>query len=73
MRSTLPARRSVRHSAQCATGSRLGAQFLIHANSKTSFEYQIQPQQIVYSPGTNIPLTNAFRMNSAVAGLEFVY
>jgi len=51
----------------------LGAQFLIHANSKTSFEYQIQPQQIVYSPGTNIPLTNAFRMNSAVAGLEFVY
>jgi hypothetical protein len=50
-----------------------GVQFLIHANIKTSFEYQIRPQQIVYSPGTNTPLTNAFRTNSAVAGLEFVY
>jgi hypothetical protein len=49
------------------------AQFLIYANIKTSFEYQIQPLQIVYSPGTNIPLTNALCMNSAVAGLEFVY
>jgi hypothetical protein len=50
-----------------------GIQFLIHANIKTSFEYQIRPQQIVYSPGTNVPLTNPFRTNSAVAGLEFVY
>jgi hypothetical protein len=33
----------------------------------------IRPQQIVYAPGTTIPLTNAFRTNSAVAGLEFVY
>jgi hypothetical protein len=50
-----------------------GIQFLIHANIKTSFEYQIRPKQIVYSPGTNIPLTASFRTNSAVAGLEFVY
>jgi hypothetical protein len=50
-----------------------GVQFLIHANIKTSFEYQIRPKQIVYEPGTNIALTNAFRTNSAVAGLEFVY
>ena len=50
-----------------------GIQFLIHANIKTSFEYQIRPKQIVYAPGTNIPLTGAFRTNSAVVGLEFVY
>jgi hypothetical protein len=50
-----------------------GVQFLIHANIKTSFEYQIRPKQIVYQPGTNIALTNAFRTNTAVAGLEFVY
>ncbi len=29
-----------------------GVQFLIHANIKASFEYQIRPQQIVYVPGT---------------------
>src|SRR5579864_4320634 len=50
-----------------------GIQFLIHANIKTSFEYQIRPRQIVYLPGTNTTLTSPFRTNSAVAGLEFVY
>ena len=29
-----------------------GIQFLIHANIKTSFEYQIRPRQIVYSPNS---------------------
>jgi hypothetical protein len=50
-----------------------GIQFLIHANIKTSFEYQIRPKQIVYAPGTTTTLTSPFRTNSAVAGLEFVY
>src|SRR5437868_2106902 len=50
-----------------------GIQFLIHANIKTSFEYQIRPKQVVYSPGSSTTLTSPFRTNSAVAGLEFVY
>ncbi len=56
-----------------------GMQFLIHANIKASFEYQIRPQQVVYntaSIGANgIPaqLTNPFRTNTATAALEFVY
>ncbi len=50
-----------------------GIQFLIHANIKTSFEYQIRPQQVVYDPTSGQPLTNPFRTNSAVAGLEWVY
>jgi hypothetical protein len=50
-----------------------GIQFLIHANIKTSFEYQIRPKQVVYGLGTNTALTNPFRTNTAVAGLEFVY
>ena len=50
-----------------------GVQFLIHANIKTSFEYQIRPQQIVYDTTTQKPITNPFRTNSAIAGLEFVY
>jgi len=50
-----------------------GIQFLIHANIKTSFEYQIRPKQVVYSPGSPTTLTSPFRTNSAVAGLEFVY
>jgi hypothetical protein len=50
-----------------------GVQLLIHANIKTSFEYQIRPQQVVYDPASGKPLTNPFRTNSAVAGLEFVY
>jgi hypothetical protein len=48
-------------------------QLLIHANIKASFEYQIRPQQVVYDPASGKPLTNPFRTNSAVAGLEFVY
>jgi hypothetical protein len=64
-----------------ATRNRItpGVQFLIHANIKASFEYQIRPQQqIVNALGVN-PLTGApvtlapFRVNTAVAGLEFVY
>jgi hypothetical protein len=50
-----------------------GIQLLIHANIKTSFEYQIRPKQVVYAPGTSTTLTSPFRTNSAVAGLEFVY
>ncbi len=49
-----------------------GVQFLIHANIKTSFEYQIRPQQVVYD-SSGKALTSPFRTNSAVAGLEFVY
>ena len=50
-----------------------GIQFLIHANIKASFEYQIRPQQVVYNTTTFQPLTSPFRTNSAVAGLEWVY
>ena len=50
-----------------------GIQFLIHANIKASFEYQIRPKQVVYAPGTTVALTNPFRTNSAIAGLEWVY
>ena len=50
-----------------------GVQFLIHANIKASFEYQIRPEQIVYVPGTTTRLTNPFRTNTAVAVLEWVY
>ena len=50
-----------------------GVQFLIHANIKASFEYQIRPEQIVYVPGTDQRLTSPFRTNTAVAGLEWVY
>ena len=50
-----------------------GVQFLIHANIKASFEYQIRPQQTVtYDPVTQLP-TNPFRTNSAVVALEWVY
>jgi hypothetical protein len=54
-----------------------GVQFLIHANIKASFEYQIRPRQQV-SAGVN-PVTGAavtippFRVNTATAGLEWVY
>jgi hypothetical protein len=54
-----------------------GVQFLIHANIKASFEYQVRPQQQILT-GVD-PLTGAtvvippFRVNTAVAGLEFVY
>jgi hypothetical protein len=50
-----------------------GVQFLIRANIKAAFEYQIRPQQIVHDPATGLPVTQPFRTNSAVAGLEWVY
>jgi len=47
-----------------------GVQFLIHANIKASFEYQIRPPQAgTDSSGT----TFTQRTNQAVAGLEWVY
>jgi hypothetical protein len=50
-----------------------GVQFLIHANIKASFEYQIRPQQTVtYDPTTQLP-TNPFRSNAATVALEWVY
>jgi hypothetical protein len=50
-----------------------GAQFLIHANIKASFEYQVQPefQTMVLVPGQTAK--KVFRTNSAVAALEWVY
>jgi hypothetical protein len=50
-----------------------GAQFLIRANIKASFEYQIRPQQVVYAPGASVQLVSPFRTNTATAALEFVY
>lgn len=50
-----------------------GIQFLIHSNIKASFEYQIRPQQVVYDLESGKPITNPFRTNTAVAGLDFVY
>jgi len=55
-----------------------GVQFLIHANIKTSFEYQIRPPQQIAAgvdPLTGAPVMTlkSFRVNTAVAGLEFVY
>jgi len=56
-----------------------GAQFLIHANIKASFEYQIRPgQQIAagvnpVNPSGAPVVIPAFRTNAATAGLEFVY
>ena len=54
-----------------------GVQFLIHANIKTSFEYQIRPKQQILN-GVD-PLTGTlhnvspFRTNTFTAGLEWVY
>ena len=50
-----------------------GVQFLIHANIKASFEYQVRPKQVVYNPGTTVQLVSPFRTNTATAALEFVY
>ena len=54
-----------------------GVQFLIHANIKASFEYQIRPSQHILNgidPLTGNPIAfPAFRTNTATAGLEFVY
>ena len=43
-----------------------GVQFLIHANIKASFEYQIRPRQAVVAD-------EPFRTNTALTALEFVY
>lgn len=54
-----------------------GVQVLIHANIKASFEYAIRARQQI-AAGVN-PITGApviispFRVNTATAGLEFVY
>jgi hypothetical protein len=54
-----------------------GVQFLIHANIKASFEYQIRPQQfvtVITNPITGLPVAiQPFRTNTAVAGLEWVF
>ncbi len=53
-----------------------GVQFLIHANIKLSFEYQIRPQQFVTLgslPNGNPVAINPFRVNTALTALEFVY
>ena len=53
-----------------------GIQFLIHANIKASFEYQIRPRQFVTlgSLPNGAPVaTNPFRVNTALLALEFVY
>jgi hypothetical protein len=48
-----------------------GVQFLIHANIKASFEYQIRPKQAgADTSGNPVPEQ---RTNQAVAGLEWVY
>jgi hypothetical protein len=48
-----------------------GVQFLIHANIKASFEYQVRPQQ--QGTDTNGNPVGPLRTNQAVAGLEWVY
>jgi hypothetical protein len=48
-----------------------GVQFLIHANIKASFEYQIRPKQA--GTDTNGNAVAPQRTNQAVAGLEWVY
>jgi len=53
-----------------------GVQFLIRANIKASFEYQVRPRQFVTLgslPNGNPIATNPFRLNTAVFALEFVY
>lgn len=54
-----------------------GVQFLIHANIKASFEYQIRPQQfvtVVTNPITGLPVAiQPFRTNTGVAALEWVF
>ncbi|HEX2329844.1 MAG TPA: hypothetical protein VHN74_14045 [Candidatus Angelobacter sp.] len=54
-----------------------GMQFLIHANIKASFEYQIRPQQfvtVVTNPITGAPAAlNPFRTNTIVVALEYVF
>jgi hypothetical protein len=54
-----------------------GVQFLIHANIKASFEYQIRPEQFVTittNPITGLPIAvQPFRTNTGVAALEWVF
>lgn len=54
-----------------------GVQFLIHANIKASFEYQIRPQQtvsVITNPITGLPVAiQPFRTNTAVTALEWVF
>ena len=54
-----------------------GIQFLIHPNIKASFEYQFRPKQVttvVTDPATGQQQAlDAFRVNTALVGLEFVY
>ena len=54
-----------------------GIQFLIRPNIKASFEYQFRPQQVatVYiNPVTGaLQAQDPFRVNTALAGVEFVY
>jgi hypothetical protein len=54
-----------------------GVQFLIHANIKAAFEYQIRPQQfvtVVTNPITGLPVAvNQFRTNTAVIALDWVF
>jgi hypothetical protein len=49
-----------------------GVQFLLHANIKASFEYQVRPQQAV-TYTNNGQAVNPFRTNTATGALEFVY
>jgi hypothetical protein len=54
-----------------------GVQFLIHANIKASFEYQIRPKQQIVNgvdpvTGNTVNLS-PFRTNTATFGLEWVY
>ncbi len=54
-----------------------GMQFLIHPNIKASFEYQFRPRQAlkVAGDGVTTPVFayDAFRVNTFLVGLEFVY
>ncbi|MGB9454990.1 MAG: hypothetical protein WCB12_03040 [Bryobacteraceae bacterium] len=53
-----------------------GVQFLIRANIKASFEYQIRPRQFVTLgslPNGNPTAASPFRVNTALVALEFVY
>jgi hypothetical protein len=50
-----------------------GVQFLVHANIKASFEYQIRPpQSVTVNSITGLP-NASFRVNTATAAIEFVY
>lgn len=62
-----------------ATRNRItpGVQFLIRANIKADFEYQVRAQQHItagVNPITGLPvIVSPFRTNTATVGLEFVY